>query len=98
MEADKPYDAYDAVALEVRPLEKRIEQLEEKINVIALALLPNGYIKEKRATKIMREFGEKRKIKFCCSLCGKSVVNKDLYCRNCGATLYGITVGRVNNG
>lgn len=89
MEADKPYDAYDAVVLEVRPLEKRIERLEEKINVIALALLPNGYIKEKRATKIMREFGEKRMVKFCCSLCGKSVANKDLYCPTCGARMDG---------
>ena len=99
MEPDAPYDAYDAVVLEVNPLKRRVEALEEKLDAIALSILPNGYRLEKKATKVMCENSKSktRKMKHKCSACHAEIGGSDLYCRNCGATLYGFTIGAVND-
>lgn len=102
------YNEHSYLEMGIDQLESRVGRLEkalEKIEEVALILLPQGYKKETNATKkiITRietdENGNRAyKSDFVCSVCGCKPINEsDMFCRNCGATFIGFTIGKAND-
>lgn len=98
MPAYTEFDAYDAVALEVKPLKERIEKLEKRMNRLSLAVLPEGYKRDERATIAVIFTGKNGTTEnYRCTKCGAFIDRGDLFCRVCGRGLDGLTIGRVED-
>lgn len=104
----EPYSEHAYLEMDINRLGKRIEDIEEKLeklDEIALILLPSGYKKESIAQKRIEGVTEKddsgmviHRDEFVCSICGcRPISVNDLFCRNCGAEFHGYQIGEGAN-
>lgn len=102
------YNEHAYLEMNIHQIITRLDSLEkitEKLDEIALILLPKGFKKEIEATKRIetkektdKKTGNKKHINAtCCSSCGVIVGRDDMFCRNCGATFIGFSVGKASD-
>lgn len=104
----EPYNDHAYLEMDISRLNKRIEEIEdklEKLDEVALILLPTGYKKAIYGYKRIEGVAEKDasgmeiyRDEFVCSMCGcRPISVNDLFCKNCGAEFHGYQIGEHAN-